>query len=459
LHKDACFFNFIQLQFAKELDILGLITILNFMFKKIAAYLLVSVVTVILTLSVSGEASKNSLPNLLTRSNDVNHEQLMKKIINITKKNYVEEIEEDKLYYSAYDGMLRSLDPHSGFLNPDDFKEMHVQTSGEFGGVGIEITMDQGLLKVVSPIDDTPAFKAGLQPADYITMINKESVRDLNINQAVQRIRGPKGSDVVLTIVRKGESEPLDFTLTRDTIKIASVKSKQIIDDIGYFRVTSFSKNTTINLESQYKKLASKMSTNLKGIVLDLRNNPGGLLDQAIGISELFLDGGVVVSTKGRQRNSEEVFNASSGDITKGLPIVVLINQGSASASEIVSGALQDHKRAVVMGVKSFGKGSVQTVVPLGTNLGMRITTSKYYTPSGNSIQAKGIIPDIEVEQTKIKINDNEYISEANLKGHLAEQKSKDEARTNQEKLNELYEEDYQLARAVDLLHALSVLK
>ncbi|MFZ8864865.1 MAG: S41 family peptidase [Rickettsiales bacterium] len=429
------------------------------MSKKIIAYSLVSFVTFIITLSISGEASRSNLSSLITANSSVNQEQLMKKIIDITKKNYVEPVEEDKLYYSAYDGMLRSLDPHSGFLNPDDFTEMNVQTSGEFGGVGIEITMDQGLLKVVSPIDDTPAYEAGMKPADYITMIDDESVRDLNINQAVQKIRGPRGSAVKLTVIRKGEAEPLIFTLIRDTIRIVSVKSRKIVDDIAYFRITSFSKNTTINLADQYQKIVGKMSKDLKGIILDLRNNPGGLLDQAIGVSELFLDGGVVVSTKGRHRNSEEIFNAAAGDISQDLPMVVLINQGSASASEIVAGALQDHKRAVIMGIKSFGKGSVQTVIPLGTNLGMRITTSKYYTPSGNSIQAKGIIPDIEVEQTNIKIKDQEYISEANLKGHLEEKKDIEAASNNQEKLNQLYEEDYQLARAVDLLHAISVLK
>ena len=426
--------------------------------KKIIQFSLVAIVTAILTISMSGEASRNSLSSLIP-AKKTDHDELFKRIIDITKQNYVEEVEGDKLYYSAFDGMLRSLDPHSGFLNPDDFKEIHIQTSGEFGGVGIEITMDQGFLKVVSPIDDTPAHKAGMKPSDYITMIDGVSARNLSINQAVQKIRGPKGTKVRLTVIREGATEPLEFNVTRGTIKIVSVKSRPLVNDFVYFRITSFSKNTAISLESQYKKLYKKSGNSLKGIVLDLRNNPGGLLDQAINVSGLFLDGGVVVSTKGRSRNSEEVFNAAAGDITNGLPIVVLINQGSASASEIVSGALQDHKRAVVIGKKSFGKGSVQTVIPLGTNLGMRLTTSKYYTPSGRSIQAKGIEPDIEVSQTSIKIKaDKRYLSESSLPGHLAEQKSKKDKK-DQPEIDKLYEEDYQLARAVDLLYALSVLK
>ena len=433
------------------------------MYKKFTKYFLTAIIVAITTISLSSFAGRNNFASLLNSPVEQDYFQLFKKIIEITKQNYVEEVEEKDLFYSAFDGMLRSLDPHSGFLNNENFKEMHVQTSGQFGGVGIEITMYKGFLKVVSPIDDTPAHKAGIKPSDYITMIDGETVRDLNINQAVQKIRGPKGTKVKLTIVREGVSEPLEFHVERAIIKIISVKSKVLADDVAYFRVTSFSQNTTVSLESQLKKILSKAENNLRGIVLDLRNNPGGLLDQAIGVSELFLDGGVVVSTKGRARNAEEVFNAAKGDIAKDIPLVVLVNQGSASASEIVAGALQDHKRAVILGKNSFGKGSVQTVVPLGNNLGMRLTTSKYYTPKGVSIQAKGITPDVEISQKNIEIdeNNNKYMSESNLPGHLETQNNdgkNDSKKTNQVELNKIYKEDYQLARAIDLLHALSVL-
>ena len=350
---------------------------------KFCKYALVVIVTAILTLSYSVQADKKSKKDI----DEKDYYQLFKQIVDITDKNYVEDVDNNELFYSAFDGMLRSLDPHSGFLNPDDYDEMNVQTSGEFGGVGIEITSDHGLIKVVSPLDDTPAQKAGIKPLDYITMIDGQSVQNLNINQAVQKIRGPKGTDVVLTIVRKNAPKPMDFTLKRDVIKLVSVKSKIVQDDIAYLRITAFSKNTTQNFEEKFKQTKEQIGDKVTGIIIDLRNNPGGLLNQAIGISELFLDGGVVVSTKGRNRHSTEVFNAALGDIAKDTPIVVLINQGSASASEIVAGALQDHKRAVIVGTKSFGKGSVQTVIPLGNKLGMRLTTSRYYTPAGKSIQ------------------------------------------------------------------------
>jgi carboxyl-terminal processing protease len=422
--------------------------------KKIFKYLSLVIITAIITISFSSYAKRDK-----AKYSEDQYYQLFRKLINITKKNYVETVDEKKLFYAAFDGMLSSLDPHSGFLNPEDFKEITVQTRGEFGGVGIEITMGKGFLKVVSPIDDTPAFKAGIKPLDYITMINDESVRDLNINQAVQKIRGPKGTKVKLTVIREGAGKPLEVTLVRSTIKINSVKSKILANDIGYFRVTTFSQNTTIALESQFKKIKNKLKGNLKGIVLDLRNNPGGLLDQAIGVSELFLDGKIVVSTKGRNRNSVEIFSAAPGDISNKKPIVVLINQGSASASEIVAGAMQDHKRGVVLGAKSFGKGSVQTLMPISKDLGIRLTTSRYYTPQGHSIQAKGITPDILVEQSKIDTEDRKYLSESNLRGHLSKKDSKKKKNDQASKLKKLYDTDYQLGRAVDLLHAISVIQ
>ena len=423
--------------------------------QKFFKYLLVSLVTVIFTLSYSSHANKeDSQPQITT---DYNH--LFEKIIEITKDNYVEEIDDEKLFYAAYDGMLRELDPHSGFMNPDDYKEINIQTSGEFGGVGIEITMEKGLIKVISPLDDTPAYEAGIKAADYITMIDGEAVRNLNINQAVQKIRGPKGSSVELTIIRVGEEKPLVISVKRAAIKIKSVKSRIIQDNIAYARITSFSQNTTAHLEKKLQEMREEIGEDIKGVVLDLRNNPGGLLDQAVGVSELFLDGGVVVSTKGRNRNATEIFNAALGDIMSDTAIVVLINQGSASASEIVAGALQDHKRAVIIGTKSFGKGSVQTVIPLGNKLGMRLTTSRYYTPSGRSIQAQGIEPDIFVPQSKIEVSQRNYISEANLSGHLTDKSQDDDNAVSDSKyIEDLYQTDYQLARAVDLLSAIKVI-
>ena len=425
---------------------------------KFLKYFLVSFITAVLTLSLSTKANKSDI----TVPTDQTQYQLFKKIVDITKKNYVEEIESDKLFYSAFDGMLRSLDPHSGFLNTDEYKEMNVQTSGKFGGVGIEITMDRGLLKVISPIDGTPAEKAGIKPSDYITMIDGQSVRDFNINQAVEKIRGLEGSKVKLTVIREGASEPLEFTLTRAVIKIVSIRSKIIDDNIAYFRITAFSRNTALNLESQYKKIKAKLNNKIQGIVLDLRNNPGGLLPESIAVSELFIDGGVIVSTKGRNRSATEVFNAALGDITANTPIVVLINQGSASASEIVAGALQDHKRALILGTKSFGKGSVQTVMPLNKErtLGMRLTTSRYYTPSGRSIQAQGIEPDIYIAQSKLDTAETKYLSESNLPGHLkTTENNKKTIKNSKKSITKLYSEDYQLARAVDLLHAIFILK
>ena len=423
---------------------------------KFCKYALVVIVTAILTLSYSVQADKKSKKDI----DEKDYYQLFKQIVDITDKNYVEDVDNNELFYSAFDGMLRSLDPHSGFLNPDDYDEMNVQTSGEFGGVGIEITSDHGLIKVVSPLDDTPAQKAGIKPLDYITMIDGQSVQNLNINQAVQKIRGPKGTDVVLTIVRKNAPKPMDFTLKRDVIKLVSVKSKIVQDDIAYLRITAFSKNTTQNFEEKFKQTKEQIGDKVTGIIIDLRNNPGGLLNQAIGISELFLDGGVVVSTKGRNRHSTEVFNAALGDIAKDTPIVVLINQGSASASEIVAGALQDHKRAVIVGTKSFGKGSVQTVIPLGNKLGMRLTTSRYYTPAGKSIQTAGIEPDINITQKKISEEEEKTaISEQDLPGHLKKNSENDDKTDNKEPLANIYQEDYQLARAIDLINAISVLE
>ncbi len=380
----------------------------------------------------------------------------------ITKENYVEEINDKKLIETALNGMLSSLDPHSGYLTAEEFKEMNVQTDGEFGGVGIEITVDNGLIKVVSPIDDTPAYIAGIKSGDYISHVDGESVRGMSISDAVKRIRGKKGSYVTLTILREGNNEPTEFKVKRSTIKIASVKSDIKANDIAYIRLTTFSKQTSIGLKDSVAKIKKQLGDNLKGLILDLRNNPGGLLDQAIYVSDMFIDSGEIVSTKGRLKDSSNSFTASKGDIVHDLPIVVLINAGSASASEIVAGALQDHKRAIIIGTKSFGKGSVQTIMPLKNNGAIRMTTSRYYTPSGRSIQAEGIVPDIIIKQAKLETPDSNkpLYAESSLKNHLDNgQKSKATKNDNAKEIAEIYKEDYQLARAIDLLHAMSLLK
>src|SRR5271163_60815 len=336
------------------------------------------------------------------------------------RADYVESVSDEQLVEAAINGMLTSLDPHSSYLNNKNFRDMQVQTRGEFGGLGIEVTMENGFVKVVSPIDDTPAAKAGIKPGDYITQLNGEAVMGLTLNEAVEKMRGPENSEIKLTIRREGK-EPFDVGVTRAKIKIESVRSHLEGSDVGYIRITTFNEQTDTGLNKAMQRLRDQSSGKLKGVVLDLRNNPGGLLDQAVAVSDAFLEKGEIVSTRGRRADETQRFNARPGDITTGLPLVVLINGGSASASEIVAGALQDHHRAVLLGTKSFGKGSVQTIIPLPGHGAMRLTTARYYTPSGRSIQAKGIEPDIEVPQAKIEvISEGPRPHEADLRGALS---------------------------------------
>src|SRR5712691_143486 len=318
------------------------------------------------------------------------------------RAEYVDEVSDDTLVESAINGMRTSLDPHSNYLNTKNFNDMKVQTRGEFGGLGIEVSMENGLVKVVSPIDDTPAARAGLKPGDLITHLEGEPVQGMTLPEAVDRMRGLVNSDIKLTIRREGR-EPFDVKLTRATIKIQSVRSHLEGDNIGYIRVTTFNEQTDVGLNNAMKNLKQQAGSKLQGVILDLRNNPGGLLDQAVAVSDAFLDKGEIVSTRGRRSEDAQRYNARQGDIAGGLPMVVLINGGSASASEIVAGALQDHHRAILLGTRSFGKGSVQTIIPLLGHGAMRLTTARYYTPSGRSIQAKGIDPDIVVEAAKIE--------------------------------------------------------
>src|SRR5215203_6210610 len=342
------------------------------------------------------------------------------------RTNYVEPPTEAKLIEGAINGMLTSLDPHSSYLSPNEFKEMQTQTQGEFGGLGIEVTMEEGLVKVVAPIDETPAARAGILANDIITQINGEPVQGQTLNQAVDKMRGPVNSSVKLTIQRKEEKEPLEVELTRETIRIRPVRARTEGEDIGYLRITQFNEQTSEALRAAIKTIAGEVGQDkLKGYVIDLRNNPGGLLDQAIMVSDAFLERGEIVSTRSRNADETQRFSAKVGDLTKGKPVVVLVNGGSASASEIVAGALQDHKRAIVMGTRSFGKGSVQTIIPLGGNGAVRLTTARYYTPSGRSIQAKGIEPDVEILQEvpdELKGKD-ETKGEAGLRGHLKNDK------------------------------------
>ena len=370
------------------------------------------------------------------------------------REDYVEEVDDEKLIEAAINGMLSSLDPHSSYLNPKSYDGMKVQTRGKFGGLGIEVTMENGLVKVVAPIDDTPAAKAGILAGDYITELDGEPVLGLTLAEAVEKMRGLVDTDLTLTIRRTSEKEPLVITLTRAVITVQSVRGRLEDDDILYVRISSFTEQTDDGLRKTINRLKEETDGDFKGLILDLRNNPGGLLDQAIAVSDDFLEKGEIVSTRGREADDAQRYNAKPDDIVDGKPIVVLINGGSASASEIVAGALQDHGRAVVLGTKSFGKGSVQTIVPLQGNGAMRMTTARYYTPSGTSIQAKGIVPDIEVEQAKLEVL--EPIggrSEADLRNHLNNGDEEESSETGATEANDGEEIlDYQLLRAKDLL-------
>ncbi len=339
------------------------------------------------------------------------------------RADYVEKPDDSKLVESAINGMLAGLDPHSSYMDPKSFRDMQVQTRGEFGGLGIEVTMEDGLVKVVAPIDDTPAAKAGVMANDIITQLDDENVQGLTLNQAVDKMRGPVNTKIKLTIMRKGSDKPIEVSIMRDVIRVKSVRSHNEGDDVGYIRITQFNEQTTDGLKQAINDINNQLGADkIKGYVVDLRNNPGGLLDQAISVSDTFLDKGEIVSTRGRNPEETQRFNARPGDMTKGKPVIVLINGGSASASEIVAGALQDHKRATLIGTRSFGKGSVQTIIPLGAGNGaLRLTTARYFTPSGRSIQAKGITPDIEVLQDvpdDLK-NRTDTKGEASLRGHL----------------------------------------
>src|SRR4030088_1401325 len=374
------------------------------------------------------------------------------------RSDYVEKPDDGKLVESAISGMLAGLDPHSSYMDAKSFRDMQVQTRGEFGGLGIEVTMEEGVIKVVAPIDETPAAKAGVMANDFITHIDDEPIQGLTLNQAVDKMRGPVNTKIKLKIMRKGQEKPVELTLTRDVIRVLSVRSHSEGDDVGYIRITQFNEQATTGLKKAIADLTAQNGDKLKGYVVDLRNNPGGLLDQAISVSDAFLEKGEIVSTRGRNAEETQRFNARAGDLTKNKPIIILINGGSASASEIVAGALQDHRRATVIGTRSFGKGSVQTIIPLGSGNGaLRLTTARYFTPSGRSIQAKGIVPDIEVLQDvpdELKTR-TDTKGEASLRGHLKAEG--DEKTGSQSYVPPDAKDDKALKMAADLLHGVKV--
>lgn len=384
------------------------------------------------------------------------------------KADYVEPVEDKKLLEDSIQGMLAGLDPHSSYLDADSFKDVRVETEGQFGGLGIEVTMENGFVKVVSPIEDTPAAAAGLKTGDLIIRLDDKAVKGMTLTEAVRLMRGKPGSDIVLTVVREGNNKPLKFTVTRAVIKIQSVKQKLLDPGYGYVRVTQFQSGTTKNLQTAIKKLETENKGALKGLILDLRNNPGGVLNAAVGVSDAFLNKGLIVYTEGRVADSKLKFSAAPGDLINGAPIVVLVNGGSASASEIVAGALQDHKRAVVMGTKTFGKGSVQTIVPVSNGAALKITTARYYTPDGRSIQAAGIAPDIVTEDAKITRNDTgQRLRESDLARHLENSNGDGggDIKTEPGKPDEHggkalpVNEDYQLQEALNLLKGIAIFK
>ena len=379
---------------------------------------------------------------------------IFNEVYNRVKNQYVEELTDKELVEKALNGMLQALDPHSSYMNEEVYKEMQVETAGAFGGLGIEITTDKSFIKIVSPIDDTPAQKAGVQAGDYITHLDGVSVVDMTLKEAIDIMRGEVGSSITLTIVR-GAENPFDVEIKRDIIKVQSVKHR-FIDNVGVLRISTFNEQTTPGLKKIIKELESSDNPPI-GYVLDLRNNPGGLLTESVSVSDIFLEQGEIVSIRGREKKDVQVYSAKKGDLINGKPLIVLINEGSASASEIVAGALQDHDRAVVMGIKSFGKGSVQTIVPIDSGA-IRLTIAKYYTPSGDSIQAVGIEPDIIVPRAELNVID-EYFTfrESDYKDAL-ENETNEESNEEEEDFTELLENDYQLSRAIDAAKTIAVI-
>lgn len=431
------------------------------MFRKHTRIIVLIAVSAFVLLGFSSLKAKSNPEN----SDMYQYLKVFSDVLNIVQDNYVEKVDEKKLMYGAINGMLRELDPHSSFLRPEDYKELQIETKGKFGGLGIEITMRDGVLTVVAPLEDTPADKAGVQANDQIIKIDDQPTQDMSLMDAVQKMRGPKGTKVRLTIIRKGEKKPLEFDLVRDIIAIQSVKFRTLEPGYGYVRISSFQSGTANDLRKALEQLENENHP-LQGLVLDLRNDPGGLLDQAVEVSDEFLDEGLIVYTGGRLESQKMRFEAHKGNKNHGYPIVVLVNSGSASASEIVAGALQDHKRAIILGEQTFGKGSVQTVIPLNDGSALRLTTSLYYTPSGRSIQAKGIEPDIVVKREVSQKaeeqgpDDSHRVREKDLPRHMENQKVEPGAAKPDSTVSDarLLEQDNQLRRALDLLKSYKIM-
>lgn len=427
--------------------------------------------------SASVLADKSKAPETTPNGLPLNELRAFAEVFERIGKDYVETVDDKALLENAIDGMLSNLDPHSAYLKPDSFKDMEESTKGEFGGVGMEVGMEDGFVKVVAPIDDTPAFKAGVKAGDLVVRIDDTPVKGLSLQQAVEKLRGKVGTDVQLTIMRKSEDKPIIIKLTRAIIKVNSVKQRLLAPNYGYVRISQFQVKTGTQMIEAVEKLTKENANPLKGLVLDLRNNPGGVLNAAVEVSDAFLEKGLIVYTEGRVKDAEMRFSATRGDVLNGVPVVVLINEGSASASEIVAGALQDNGRAVIAGRTSFGKGSVQSVIPLNNGAAIKLTTARYFTPNGRSIQAEGIVPDVKIEQLKVDLMDKalERVKEADLNRHLSNPKEKDEkiakeavkgksdgkasgdAKDKEEE--SLVTKDYELYEAFNLLKAMTVLK
>ncbi|MEK6601144.1 MAG: S41 family peptidase [Candidatus Binatota bacterium] len=427
--------------------------------KKNRFFILLLLFALGLGLFLSGQGNVAAIPK-----EDYESLETFTNILAIVRKNYVDEVNTKEMITGAINGMLNSMDPHSAYLTPELYKELQMDTQGRFGGLGIEITVRNGILTVVSPIEDTPAFKAGVKAGDQILKIEDEFTKDMTIMQAVKKMRGPKGSKINLSIKREGASDLLNFSIVRDTIRVQSVRSRLLEEGYAYIRLAQFQERSDRDLQRALEKLSSEKG-GIKGLVLDLRNNPGGLLTQAVRVADLFLDSGLIVYTEGRSDNQKQKYFARKEGSWTDIPMVALVNGGSASASEIVAGALQDHKRAVILGTKTFGKGSVQTILPLDDNSALRLTTARYYTPKGRSIQATGIVPDIimenvPVQETKAEEKKRLGLREENLPGHLQnQQEQKEKEKSTQQDREDNIENDAQLKRALELLKGWDVFK
>lgn len=427
--------------------------------KKNRSFILLLLFALGLGLFLSGQGNVAAIPK-----EDYESLETFTNILAIVRKNYVDEVNTKEMITGAINGMLNAMDPHSAYLTPELYKELQMDTQGRFGGLGIEITVRNGILTVVSPIEDTPAFKAGVKAGDQILKIEDEFTKDMTIMQAVKKMRGPKGSKINLSIKREGASDLLNFSIVRDTIRVQSVRSRMLEEGYAYIRLAQFQERSDRDLQRALEKLSSEKG-GIKGLVLDLRNNPGGLLTQAVRVADLFLDSGLIVYTEGRSDNQKQKYFARKEGSWTDIPMVALVNGGSASASEIVAGALQDHKRAVILGTKTFGKGSVQTILPLDDNSALRLTTARYYTPKGRSIQATGIVPDIimenvPVQETKAEEKKRLGLREENLPGHLQnQQEQKEKEKSTQQDREDNIENDAQLKRALELLKGWDVFK